>query len=138
MVSGGASSRSSITSVAPERDSSSRKRPAGDDLALVHDRDAIAEVLGLLEIVRGVDDRGAARAQRPHGVEDVRARLRIDRDRGLVEEDQARAAHQGAPQVQPATHAAGVRRDAVVLAAVSPTASSASATCALRSWRGTP
>src|SRR5689334_6817063 len=49
-------------------------------LAVVDDRDAIAEALGLLHVVRGVDDGLALVAQGEEAVEDRVARLRIDAD----------------------------------------------------------
>ena len=107
-VSGASRRRSSITSAALECARSSRKSPARNDLPVVHDGDAVAEVLGLFQIVRRVEDRRAPRAQLPHRVEDVRPRLRIDRDGGLVEQHESRTAHQRATQVEPPPHAAGV------------------------------
>ena len=42
------------------------------------------------------------------------AQIRIDADRRLIEEHDARLVHDGSPEVQPPLHAAGIRASAIV------------------------
>src|SRR4051794_35497110 len=68
----------------------------GDDLALIHDRDAVAE-LGLVHVVRGHEDRDVLRPPELLDVApDRAARLRVEADRGLVEEEHPRRVHEAA------------------------------------------
>ena len=80
----------------------------GDDAAVVEDRDPAGELIGLLQVLRGEEDRDATRNQvaddLPHGP----AAARIEPGGRLVEEDQPRLADQGHREVEPAPHAAGV------------------------------
>ena len=78
-----------------------------DDLALVHDRDAIAE-LGLVHVVRGHEDRDLlALLQLGDVAPDRAARLRVEADRRLVEEEHARRVQEAARDLQAPAHAAG-------------------------------
>ena len=49
----------------------------GDDLAVVDDRDAVAQTVGLGHVVRGQHQRRAALAQVDHRVPQEQARLRV-------------------------------------------------------------
>src|ERR687888_44540 len=72
------------------------RRVERDDLALVHDRDAIAE-LGLVHVMSGHEDRDLLGLLELADVApDRAARLRIEADRGLVEEEDARGVHEAA------------------------------------------
>jgi hypothetical protein len=52
-------------------------RTLGDDAAVIDDREAIAQRIGFVEVVRGEEDRGAVVTQAPHLVPHVEAALRI-------------------------------------------------------------
>src|SRR2546427_7087941 len=60
----------------------------GDDLAVIHDRDAIAEALGFLHIVRREQHRPAVRTEAADDFPQLPARLRIQAGRRLIEEQQ--------------------------------------------------
>ena len=66
-----------------------------------------AQGLHLFHVMAGVDDGHAGGVEPAHFLEDVIARLRIDADGRLVEQQQPRLMHQGHAQVEPAFHAAG-------------------------------
>ena len=76
-------------------------RPDGDDLAGAHDRDAVGEVLRLVHVVRGQEDRLAELAQRADRRPRLTARGRVKPGRRLVEEDQLRVADERQRQVEP-------------------------------------
>ena len=80
-----------------------------DDAALVDDRDAVAHVLRLLEVVGAQDDRHAvALSQRADDLPEVAAGDRVEAERRLVEEHHLRVGEQGAGDLQPPAHAAAV------------------------------
>ena len=84
-----------------------------DDLAVVHDRDPVA-VLGLVHVVRGHEDGDlGALPEVVQVVPDRRPGLRVQADRGLVEEQHLRRVHQAAGDLEPALHAAGELHDDV-------------------------
>ena len=86
--------------------------PFDDDLALRDDREPVGELVGLLEVVRGEQDRQRLRLGEPrHLVPHHDARLGIEAGRRLVEEQHARAVHEPERDVEPAAHPAGVRLD---------------------------
>ena len=73
---------------------------------LVHDRDPVA-VLGLVHVVRREEDRDVlARLELADVAPDRAARLRVEADRRLVEEQHARRVQQAAGDLQAALHAA--------------------------------
>ena len=80
----------------------------GDDDAVVEHRDPGGEVIGLLEVLRGEEDRDAPGHQvaddLPHGP----AAARVEPGGRLVEKYQPWVADQGHREVEPAPHAAGV------------------------------
>ena len=92
------------------------ERAEREQLAGVDDRDAIAEPLGFFHVVRRVDDGAAFAVQRLDALEDLVARLRIDADRRLVEQQQLRIVHHRRGQVEAPLHAAGIAADAIALA----------------------
>ena len=75
--------------------------------AAVHDRDDVAEVVGLLHVVRGQQDRAALGLDRPDQLPEVVARLRIEAGRRLVEEQDARVVGEGDREQQALHLAAG-------------------------------
>src|SRR5262249_6990201 len=78
-----------------------------DDLAVIHDCDAVAQALGFFHVVRGVDDRHAAVAQFFNHFENVMTRLRINSNGGLIHQDQPRLVDKAGRHVEPALHASG-------------------------------
>ena len=68
----------------------------GDDLLAVteHGR-AVADLVHLLEMVRDVEDRHAARLDAAHALEQPLDRVRLERRRRLVEDQEARADREG-------------------------------------------
>ena len=72
-------------------------------------------LLGLVHVVRGEQDGHAVLgAQLGDQVPHRAAGDRVEADRRLVEDQQARAVHQRLRELQPPDHAAGVRRDQAV------------------------
>src|SRR5438309_7716256 len=85
------------------------RRAEGDDLALVDDADRVG-LLGLLEIVRREEDRGAALAPDRGQVFPQRPAARyVEAGGRLVEEEDLGAMHEAADDLELATHAAGER-----------------------------
>jgi len=87
-----------------------------DDAAAVDDGDVAAQCLGLLQVVRGEDDGGAAcidiAQEVPHRATD----LDIDAGCRLIQDQQPRLVHERPGDHQPALHAAGERaRHAIAL-----------------------
>ena len=81
---------------------------AGGDLpAAVHDDDPVAQLLHLLHVVARVDDGGAALVETLDALEDGAPALRVDSDRGLIEEDEVGAVGDAAGDVEASQQAAG-------------------------------
>ena len=80
----------------------------GDEPAAVDDADLVGQAVGLLQVLRGQKDRGAAVHQRADDVPHLLARARVQPGGGLIEEDQRRPGDQRDGQIQAAPHAAGV------------------------------
>ena len=78
---------------------------------MVHDRDAVAQPLGLLHVVGGQQDRAPARAKARDQIPELPPRLRIQARGRLVEEQQLGLADQRAGQRQPLALAAGELTD---------------------------
>ena len=85
-----------------------------EDPAVLDDRDAVGELLRLVEIVRRQQDRLAELAQLAHRLPCAAARLGIEAGRRLVEEDQLGIADQREREVQPAQLPAGELAAALV------------------------
>ena len=85
----------------------------GHQPALVDDADPVAEALGLLHVVRGVEHRQALAAERLDALEDGVAALRVDAHGRLVEHQELGVVQQAGGDVGPALHAARVVADAV-------------------------
>ena len=75
---------------------------------MVNDADALAKRLRLLEIMRGVKNRRAGRAEAADEFENVQPRLRINAHRRLIQQQQLRAMQQRAAEVDAPLHAAGI------------------------------
>ncbi len=75
---------------------------------MVDDREAVAQGVGLVEVVGREEDGGAGRAQAPDLVPHAGAGLGVEAGGGLVEEQQARAVDHADGDVEAAAHAAGV------------------------------
>ena len=95
---------------------SSRGAAGGDGLAVRHDRHGVGEPLGLLDVVRRHQDRGALAAQRVDQRPQLLADLRVEADGRLVEQHQPRPVHERAGDQQPPAHAARELVDARVAA----------------------
>ncbi len=83
------------------------RRALGDDHALVHDHQSVAELLGLVHVVRGEDHRHALLLEPEEPVPDDVACLRVEAGRRLVEQQHLGPVDQGPRDRQPALHAAG-------------------------------
>src|SRR6185437_10832194 len=89
-----------------------RRAVEGDDLSEVHDRHAIAEPLGLFEVVRREDDRHLlAVSQAGDDIEQLVPDPRVEPHGGLVEEEHARTGNERAGDLEATTLAAGVAPD---------------------------
>ena len=81
----------------------------GHDLALVDDREAVGEGVGLLEVVGRQEDRRAQRSEVADLLPHAGAGLRVEARRRLVEEQHSRPMDDPQADVEPALHAAGIR-----------------------------
>ena len=70
-----------------------------DDLSLVDDDDLVGELVGLLEVLRGEQQRGTTSHQRADDVPHPVAAARVETGRGLVEEQHLRCRDEAARQV---------------------------------------
>src|SRR5512132_3848536 len=75
-----------------------------DDLAVVDDGYAVAELVRLLHVVRREEDGAALRAKIAHAVAQVARRLRIETHGRLVEDDERRIGKQGSREREPLSH----------------------------------
>src|ERR1044071_762626 len=73
----------------------------GDDLAVVHDRHAIAELFGFLHVVRGDDDGAACAFDSFDEIPELPPRLGIEAGGGLVEKEELGIGDEGARERQP-------------------------------------
>ena len=83
-------------------------RARRDDQAVVDDHDLVRELVGLVQVLRGQQQRGPVGRQRPDDVPHPQPRPRVQAGGGLVEEQHLRPADQAGGQVQAPLHAAGV------------------------------
>ena len=84
------------------------RRALGDDPATVKDRDPVGELVGLVQVLGGEEDRDALGRQPADGIPHGAPTARIQAGRGLVEEDHPRGADQRHRQVKPPPHPARV------------------------------
>ena len=86
-------------------------RALGHDRALVDDHEPIAELLGLVHVVGGEEQRGALLLEAEQPVPEDVAGLRVEAGGRLVEEQDARIVDQRPGDREAALHAAGERVD---------------------------
>src|SRR6266571_3340439 len=97
--------------VAGNRTLQLRGRAFGDDLAVVDDRHAVGQCVGLVEVMGGEKDGGAAVVHLHHLLPNAGAALRIETRSRLVEEEQLGVVHQALPDVaDPLADPARLRR----------------------------
>ena len=87
------------------------RRTLGHDLGLVHDDQPVAQLLGLVHVVRGEHERHALLLEPVQAVPEQVARLRVEAGRRLVEQQQVGLVDQRAGDRQPPLHAARQRVD---------------------------
>ena len=92
------------------------RRALGDDLPVVHDDEAVAELLGLVHVVGREQKRHTLPLEAVEPVPDDVTRLRVEAGRRLVEEQHLGLVDERARDRQPALHAARERLDLVVRA----------------------
>ena len=78
--------------------------------AAVDDDDVVGEALGLVEVLRGQQQRGAAVDERVEHLPQLGARPRVEPGGRLVEEQHLRAGDERGGEVEAAAHAARVAR----------------------------
>ncbi len=76
----------------------------------MQDRDAVGELLGLVEVLGGQQHGPAVAGEFPDRLPHLDPGLRVQSGGGLVEEDDRRVSDEAHRDVQPASHAARVRR----------------------------
>ena len=81
-------------------------RAGGDLPSGVHNDDPVAQLLDLLHVVAGVDDRGAPLVEAPDALQDRVTALGVHGDRGLVEDDELGGVGDAAGDIEPAQQAA--------------------------------
>ena len=84
--------------------------PSATTRAVVEQRDPVGEPVGLLEVLRRQEDRDAVGDELADDLPHDPPAARVEAGRRLVEEDDPRVADEGHRQVEPAAHAARVRR----------------------------
>ena len=90
----GSATANSMTCCAPSPATSDRRRAERDQLAVIHDADAIAQRVRLVHVVRRNQDRAAGFAEPLEHAPQLPPRLRIESGRRLVEKQQiGRAGH---------------------------------------------
>ena len=88
---------------------SARGRVEGEDRAVVDDRDPVAELVGLLHVVRGEEDRLPVVVQLAEDLPQGDAALRVEAGGRLVEEQDRRAVHDRPGHHEALGHAARER-----------------------------
>ena len=116
---------------------SSRGGADGDRLAVRHDRDGVAEALGLLDVVGRHEDRDALGAQPVDQRPQLLAHLRVEADGRLVEQQEPRLVDERARDQQSAAHAAASSSTLASRRSPRLAMSSARSIAALRSPAGT-
>ena len=84
-------------------------RSLGDHLAMVNNHDAVGEFVGLLEILGGEQERGAALHEVTNELPKLNAGPGIEAGGRLIEKEQPRSAEQRCAKVEPTPHTAGIR-----------------------------
>ena len=91
-----------------------RGRALAHDQAVVDDRDPIAELVGLLEVLGGEEDRRPLAVDPAQLLPDRQPAGRVEPGGRLVEEQDVGLVHQRRGEVEPPLHAAGVALDHAV------------------------
>ena len=91
-----------------------RRRSGSDDATDVQDGNLVGQLVSLVEVLGGEQDRHPGRGQRLHDIPEALAAARIQAGGRLVQEDHVRVTEQPGGQIQPPAHAAGVRLHAAV------------------------
>jgi hypothetical protein len=91
------------------------QRTQGNQPAMVHDADPVAQLLRLLHVVRRVEHGHALLVKRLDVIQDVAAALRVDADSRLIHDDQWRFVQQRYPDVHASLHAPRVGLDPLLL-----------------------
>src|SRR5476651_1160519 len=86
------------------------------DLAVVDDRDPVAQRVSLVQVMRGQEHRRAAIVHAAHLVPNARPALRVEAGGRLIQEKNLRVVNEPEPDVEPALLAAGVGGDLAVRA----------------------
>src|SRR5574341_349421 len=86
------------------------RRTHGANAAAVHERHAVAQLLRLFHVVRREEHGDPLRLQRPQTIPNRVAPDGVEPDRRLVEDEHAGPVDERLSQLEPAHHAAGVRR----------------------------
>ena len=81
-------------------------RAVGDGAAVVEHDDVVGQPVGLLEVLRGEDDRGAVADELAQHLPQVAAAARVEPGGRLVEEQHLGRGDEAGGQVEPAAHAA--------------------------------
>ena len=82
--------------------------PGRDDKAMVDDHDLVGQLVGLIEVLGGQQQRGPAGDQRPDDVPHAEPRSRVKTCGRLVQEQDLGTSDQAGGQIQAALHAARV------------------------------
>ena len=90
-------------------------RAVGQHAAVVHDPDAMRELLSLFHVVGGIEDRHPLAVEAPDPVEDGPPALRIDAHRGFVQDEEARLVQERRADVDPTLHATRIVLEAFLL-----------------------
>src|SRR5437868_2454771 len=77
------------------------RRAERDDMAVIHDRDPVAETLCLLHVVSGENDRPSLFLELRDQVPELSARLRVEASSRLVEKKKLRVANERTRNCQP-------------------------------------
>jgi hypothetical protein len=85
------------------------RRSSRDDLAMVDDHDVVGQLVGLVQVLRGEQDRDPVRDEAPDHRPHVGPAARVKPGRRLVQVQHPGIADQAGSQVQPAPHPARVR-----------------------------
>ncbi len=86
----------------------------GDEPAVVDDGDAVGELVGLLEVLGGEEDGGAAAHEVSDDLPEVEATAGVEAGGGLVEEQDLGFGDEAGGYVQAPAHAAGVGADLAI------------------------
>ena len=79
----------------------------GDHAPVVEDDDVVGQAVGLLEVLRGQDDRRAVAHQTPQEVPQIATAPRVEAGGRFVEEQDGRIGHEAGGEVEAPPHAAG-------------------------------